>query len=66
MTESGSQASKGRVLIIEDENIFRMAYQDALINYVYEALTAEDGESGWQNGKNREAIPLIDLPPIMI
>jgi DNA-binding response OmpR family regulator len=62
MTESGNQASKGRVLIIEDESVFRMVYQDALTSYGYKALTAEDGESGWQTAKTEKPdLILLDL-----
>lgn len=62
MNESGNQAGKGTVLIIEDESVFRMVYHDALINYGYKAIAAEDGESGWQTAKKEKPdLILLDL-----
>jgi DNA-binding response OmpR family regulator len=62
MSTTGNQVSKGRVLVIEDESVFRMVYKDALTNYGYKALTAEDGESGWQMAKTEKPdLILLDL-----
>lgn len=62
MTTPGNEVNKGRILIIEDETVFRMVYQDAFTNYGYEAITAEDGESGWQMAKTEKPdMILLDL-----
>jgi len=62
MSTTGNEVNKGRILIIEDEAVFRMVYQDALTNYGYKALTAEDGESGWQMAKTEKPdLILLDL-----
>jgi len=62
MTTPGNEVNKGRLLIIEDEAVFRMVYQDAFTNYGYETLTAEDGESGWQMAKTEKPdLVLLDL-----
>ena len=59
---TGNEVNKGRVLVIEDESVFRMVYKDALTNYGYKALTAEDGESGWQMVKTEKPdLILLDL-----
>ena len=54
MSTTSNEVNKGTVLVIEDEAVFRMIYQDVITHHGYEAITAEDGESGWQIAKKEK------------
>ena len=62
MSTTSNEVNKGTVLVIEDEAVFRMIYQDVITHHGYEAITAEDGESGWQIAKKEKPdLILLDL-----
>ncbi len=62
MSTTGNEVNKGTILVIEDETVFKMVYEDALTDYGYKALTAEDGESGLQMAKTEKPdLILLDL-----
>jgi len=62
MGTTGNNEKKGTILIIEDEPLFRLVYQDVLANNGYKVLVAEDGESGWRLVKSEKPrLTLLDL-----
>jgi len=62
MSNTDSEVNKGTILVIEDEAVFKMVYEDALTDYGYEALMAEDAESGLQMAKaEKPDLILLDL-----
>ena len=63
MISTTDKEKNGRtILIIEDEPVFRLVYQDVLTNNGYKVLLAEDGESGWRLVKSEKpSLTLLDL-----
>ncbi len=62
MSTTNKEANKGTILIIEDESLFRLVYQDVLASNGYKVLVAEDGESGWRLVKSEKpSLTLLDL-----
>ena len=62
MGTTDNNEKKGTILIVEDEPVFRLVYQDVLTNNGYKVLVAEDGESGWQLAKSEKpSLTLLDL-----
>jgi len=62
MSTTNKEANKGTIVIIEDESLFRLVYQDVLANNGYKVLVAEDGESGWRLVKSEKpSLTLLDL-----
>jgi len=62
MSTTNKEANKGTILIIEDEALFRLVYQDVLASNGYKVLVAEDGESGWRLVKSEKpSLTLLDL-----
>jgi len=55
-------ASKGKILIIEDDAAFRRVYQDMCKAEGYSVSVADDGEMGWQMIKSEKPdLILLDL-----
>ena len=62
MSTTDNNEKKGTILIIEDEPVFRLVYQDVIANNGYKVLLAEDGESGWRLAKSEKpSLTLLDL-----
>jgi len=63
MISTTDKGTNGRtILVIEDEPVFRLAYQDVIANNGYKVLLAEDGESGWRLVKSEKpSLTLLDL-----
>jgi len=62
MYTTDKEATKGTILIVEDEPMFRRVYKDVLANDGYKVLVAEDGEGGWQMAKSEKpSLILLDL-----
>jgi len=63
MISTTDKETNGRtILVIEDEPVFRLAYQDVIANNGYKVLVAEDGESGWRLAKSEKpSLTLLDL-----
>jgi two-component system alkaline phosphatase synthesis response regulator PhoP len=62
MSTTGNEVNKGTILVIEDETVFKMVYEDALTDYGYKALMAEDAESGLQMAKTEKPdLIMLDL-----
>jgi DNA-binding response OmpR family regulator len=62
MSNTSKEVNRGTILVIEDEAVFKMVYEDALTDYGYEALMAEDAESGLQMAKaEKPDLILLDL-----
>jgi DNA-binding response OmpR family regulator len=62
MSTTGNEVKKRTILVIEDETVFKMVYEDALIDYGYKVLMAEDVESGLQIAKTEKPdLVLLDL-----
>ncbi len=63
MISTTDKETNGRtILVIEDEPVFRLAYQDVIANNGYKVLLAEDGESGWRLVKSEKpSLTLLDL-----
>ncbi len=63
MISTTDKEANGRtILVIEDEPVFRLAYQDVIANNGYKVLLAEDGESGWRLVKSEKpSLTLLDL-----
>ena len=62
MSTTGNEVNKGTILVIEDETVFKMVYEDALTDYGYKVLMAEDAESGLQMAKTEKPdLILLDL-----
>ena len=55
-------ASKGKVLIIEDDASFRRVYHDMLETAGYHVLVADNGEMGWDLAKaEKPSLIILDL-----
>ena len=63
MISTIDKETNGRtILVIEDEPVFRLAYQDVISNNGYKVIVAEDGESGWRLVKSEKpSLTLLDL-----
>ena len=63
MISTTDKEANGRtILVIEDEPVFRLAYQDVISNNGYKVIVAEDGESGWRLAKSEKpSLTLLDL-----
>ena len=62
MSTNGNEINQGTILVIEDETVFKMVYEDALTDCGYKALMAEDAESGLQMAKaEKPDLILLDL-----
>lgn len=62
MSTNGNEVNKGTILVIEDETVFKMVYEDALTDYGYKALMADDAESGLQMARvEKPDLILLDL-----
>jgi len=62
MNTTGNEMNKGTILVIEDEAVFKMVYEDALTDYGYKVLMVEDVESGLQMAKTEKPdLVLLDL-----
>jgi len=62
MNTTGNEVNKGTILVIEDETVFKMVYEDALTDYGYKVLMVEDVESGLQMAKTEKPdLVLLDL-----
>jgi CheY-like chemotaxis protein len=54
--------ARAKILIIEDEPVFRLIYRGVLKNAGYEVLEAPDGQTGWLLAKEqRPDLVLLDL-----
>ncbi|HDQ44529.1 MAG TPA: response regulator [bacterium] len=52
----------GTILIVEDENVFRMIYRGVLENAGFEVIEAENGRKGWEAIRTRKPdLVLLDL-----
>ncbi|MFA5056083.1 MAG: response regulator [Dehalococcoidia bacterium] len=57
-----STASKGKILIIEDDASFRRVYHDMLETAGYNVLVADNGEMGWDLAKTEKPnLIILDL-----
>jgi DNA-binding response OmpR family regulator len=55
-------ASKGKILIIEDDASFRRVYHDMLETAGYHVLVADNGEMGWDLAKSEKPnLVILDL-----
>ena len=62
MSTAGNEVNKGTILVIEDVTVFKMVYEDALTDYGYKVLMAEDVESGLHLAKTEKPdLILLDL-----
>ncbi len=62
MSTTDNNGKKGTILIVEDEPVFRLVYQDVIANNGYKVIVAEDGESGWRLAKSEKpSLTLLDL-----
>jgi DNA-binding response OmpR family regulator len=57
-----ANASKGKILIIEDDASFRRVYHDMLETAGYNVLIADNGEMGWDLAKSEKpSLIILDL-----
>ncbi|MBN1781965.1 response regulator [bacterium] len=53
---------KGKVLIVEDETVFRLIYRGVLENEGFDVVEAEDGKKGWELARSENPdVVLLDL-----
>jgi DNA-binding response OmpR family regulator len=57
-----ANASKGKILIVEDDASFRRVYHDMLETAGYQVLVADNGEMGWDLAKSEKpSLIILDL-----